>query len=84
LQLRGGSLLVVFLDFWNFGAVRETRFGVPKITSFVTPPVMNRLENELDLPSGRSKNGRIRAVDIMDLMFQNSLRSKIPLIVRGQ
>jgi len=73
--------------FWIIGfleQVRETRFGVPKITSIVTPPVMNRLENELDLPSGRCKNGRIRAVNIMDLMFQNSLRSKIPLIVRGQ
>src|SRR5262245_34603749 len=41
--------------------LRETRFGVPKITSFVTPPISKVLENQAVSPTACSKNARIRA-----------------------
>jgi hypothetical protein len=54
--LSSGTEQFGFLDH-----LRETRFSVPKITSFVTRPFSALLENEAVLPTARSKNARIRA-----------------------
>ena len=50
--------------------LRETRFTVPKITSFVTPPFVKSLKNQADLPTESSNNARIRASWVK---FQKSL-----------
>jgi hypothetical protein len=66
----------------NFGLLehlRETRFGVPKITFIVTPPFTKCLKNQADLRVQCSKNARIRASWVK---FQ---KSKNPMVgVLGQ
>jgi hypothetical protein len=59
----------------------QTRFPVPKITSFVTPPFPAGLENQADSPTRRSKNTRIRA---SWPKFQKSTGRQPRLVVKGR
>jgi hypothetical protein len=49
------------MDFGLLEHLEKTRFPVPKITSFVSPPILAGLENQVELQTTRSKNTRIRA-----------------------